>query len=170
MPPRLIDRRNQLRFVRGIPRKRLPKGTVLVHNHLTPQRKIGDGGFWAWTQKLDDGLIECKCDWAGMNLKSLKHYRVKELGTTPDEGETMIRVREALKIFVTLQWHLIARTLGQAVDMSRSWHFCRAHQTAHALGQMPARNAAQLSACSRHRNVVAPRVVERYRFCKKPRK
>jgi hypothetical protein len=83
MPPRLIDKRNRVCFVTGIPHKPLPKGTVLVHNHRTPQRKIGNGGFWAWTQKLDDGLVECKCDWAGLDLRGLKHYRVKGLGTTP---------------------------------------------------------------------------------------
>jgi hypothetical protein len=83
MPPSLINRRNQLRFVTGIPRKRLPKGTVLVHNHRTPQRKIGDGGFWAWTQKLDKGLLECKCDWAGLDLRGLKHYRIQGLEPAP---------------------------------------------------------------------------------------
>src|SRR5262249_36786011 len=38
------------------------------------------------------------------------------------------------------------------------------------LGTCPRATRRNLSACSRHRNVVAPRVVERYRFCKKPRR
>lgn len=45
-----------MRYVRGILRKPLPKGTVLVHNHVVPQRKLGKKGLRAWTQLLTDNL------------------------------------------------------------------------------------------------------------------
>jgi hypothetical protein len=60
----------------GIPRQALPKGRVLVHNHVILQRKLGLNGFRAWTQTLDDHLVECRCDWAGVDLHGLVHYRV----------------------------------------------------------------------------------------------
>jgi hypothetical protein len=62
----------QVRYVASIPRKRLPPGIVLVHNHVIPQRHLGENGFRAWTQQHTDRLEVCRCKWAG-----LKHYRVK---------------------------------------------------------------------------------------------
>jgi hypothetical protein len=67
---------NQVRYVTGIPRKPLPKGIVLVHNHRVPQRLLGLNGFRAWTQKRTRKLVRCKCDWAGVDLRGLRHYRV----------------------------------------------------------------------------------------------
>jgi hypothetical protein len=37
-------------YVTTIPRKELPEGRVLVHNKVTPQPKIRQHGFRAWTQ------------------------------------------------------------------------------------------------------------------------
>jgi hypothetical protein len=68
------------RYVTGIPRKPLPKGVVLVHNHVVPQQKLGMKGFRAWTQNLTDDLEVCPCDWAGVNLRGLVHYRGRRIG------------------------------------------------------------------------------------------
>jgi hypothetical protein len=68
--------RQGLRYVTGIPRKPLPEGHVLVHNHVLPQYMLGLNGFRAWTQILDDTLMVCPCKWAGRDLHGLKHYRM----------------------------------------------------------------------------------------------
>jgi hypothetical protein len=65
------------RYVTGIPRKKLPRGIVLVHNHIVPQRKIGTNGFRAWIQKLDNTFVLCDCDMAGTDMRGLKHYRFR---------------------------------------------------------------------------------------------
>jgi len=65
-----------MHYVTVIPDK-LPKGEVLVHNWVTPQRTLGAGSFRAWTQKKTDRLEICPCKWAGANLHGLEHYRVK---------------------------------------------------------------------------------------------
>jgi hypothetical protein len=62
-------------YVTGIPRKPLPAGRVLVHNHVLPQPRLGWNGFRAWTQTLDDTLMVCPCKWAGVDLRGLTHYR-----------------------------------------------------------------------------------------------
>jgi hypothetical protein len=66
-----------MRYVNGIPRKPLPEGVVLVHNHVVPQRRLRVNGFRAWTQTLTDSLELCPCDWAGVDLRGVKHYQVK---------------------------------------------------------------------------------------------
>jgi hypothetical protein len=65
-------------YVTAIPRKELPKGRVLVHNRVTPYPKIGTNGFRAWTQFKTNRLVQCHCDWAGVDLHGLPHYRVKD--------------------------------------------------------------------------------------------
>ncbi len=60
-----------IHYVKGIPRKPLPAGKVLVHNHVSPQLALGLNGFRAWTQTLDNSLAVCDCNWAGM-----VHYRM----------------------------------------------------------------------------------------------
>jgi hypothetical protein len=65
-------------YVTAIPRKELPEGRVLVHNRVTPYAKIGMNGFRAWTQLKTDRLVQCHCDWAGVDLHGLLHYRVKD--------------------------------------------------------------------------------------------
>ena len=65
-------------YVTAIPRKELPEGRVLVHNRVTPYAKIGTKGFRAWTQFKTDRLVRCHCDWAGVDLHGLPHYRVKD--------------------------------------------------------------------------------------------
>lgn len=65
-----------MHYVTNIPRK-LPEGIVLVHNHIVPQKILGLNGFRAWTQPHDDTVELCRCDWAGVDLHGLTHYRVK---------------------------------------------------------------------------------------------
>ena len=67
----------KMRYVARIPRKPLAKGIVLVHNHMTPQRLLGANGFRAWTQQRTRDLVLCHCDWAGVDLGNLRHYRVR---------------------------------------------------------------------------------------------
>ncbi len=68
------------RYVTGIPREPLPAGMALVHNHVVPQRTLGQNGFRAWTQPFDDTLARCSCDWAGVGLRGLAHYRMRRNG------------------------------------------------------------------------------------------
>jgi len=62
--------------VKDIPRE-LQEGMCLVHNRVPPRRRLGTGGFRAWIQKqkLNDHLVVCSCDWAGVDLHGLVHYR-----------------------------------------------------------------------------------------------
>jgi hypothetical protein len=62
-------------YISRIPRQ-LPEGMVLVHNSVRPYRQLGANGFRAWTQPLVDDLEVCDCDWAGVDLHGLTHYRV----------------------------------------------------------------------------------------------
>jgi hypothetical protein len=75
-----VDQMNRDRvcYVTAIPRKELPEGRVLVHNEVTPYPKIGMNGFRAWTQLKTDRLVDCHCDWAGVDLHGLPHYRVRD--------------------------------------------------------------------------------------------
>jgi hypothetical protein len=72
---------DKMRYVTVIPRKPLPKGRVLVHNHVVPQKTIGMNGFRAWTQKRTKDLVLCPCDWAGVDLRNLRHYHVRGFGS-----------------------------------------------------------------------------------------
>lgn len=51
----------------------VPAGMVLVHNHVTPARRLGTRGFRAWVQRPDvDMLIACDCKWV-----LWPHFRVR---------------------------------------------------------------------------------------------
>jgi hypothetical protein len=59
-----------------VPRK-IPKGRVLVHNHVVPVGfhkwlQHGASGFRAWTQKKSERLVRCHCGWT-----DLPHYHVR---------------------------------------------------------------------------------------------
>jgi hypothetical protein len=69
-----------MKYVHGIPIKKLRKGWVLVHNHIRPQKQLRLNGFRAWIQPLNERLVVCKCHWAGVDLRGLTHYRVAGLG------------------------------------------------------------------------------------------
>jgi hypothetical protein len=82
---------NDLHYLRaggGIPRK-FAKGRVLVHNHVFLQRVLGANGFRAWIQTLDDTIEVCHCDWAGVDLGGLLHYRIKRVPIQKAEKGTV---------------------------------------------------------------------------------
>jgi hypothetical protein len=68
-----------------LPRRRLPEGTLLVHNHVVPAKPLGANGFRAWVQKGDvvnwiavSDLVECRCEFGGnANADKNEHYRVR---------------------------------------------------------------------------------------------
>jgi hypothetical protein len=49
-------------------------GTVLVHNTVTPTRRLGKRGFQAWLQAPDIGIESCSCGWAP---ELGPHFRVR---------------------------------------------------------------------------------------------
>jgi hypothetical protein len=64
-------------YCEQLPRE-LPAGRYLVHNHIKPVSRLGRNGFRAWTQKWNDNLVECRCDFGGCkNDKLHKHYRIR---------------------------------------------------------------------------------------------
>ena len=80
-----------VRYVTGIPRKPLPAGHVVVHNHVLPvggRGRIGVDGFRAWIAAPDDderigrafrdedpyNVERCACGWAP---ELAAHYRVR---------------------------------------------------------------------------------------------
>jgi hypothetical protein len=68
-----------------LPRRKLPEGTFLVHNHVVPAKPLNMNGFRAWVQKGDvvnliavSDLVECGCDFGGnANADKNTHYRVR---------------------------------------------------------------------------------------------
>jgi len=70
----------RFRYVRLLPRQKLPEGTFLVHNHIVPVKPLSLNGFRAWVQegRDDPPLIECHCDFGdNANADKNKHYRVR---------------------------------------------------------------------------------------------
>src|SRR5262245_48385404 len=52
-------------YVPRIP-KVIPDGSVLVHNHIRPTRRLGSRGFRAWLQTpFTTKVLPCDCGWAG---------------------------------------------------------------------------------------------------------
>ena len=75
---------NNVRYLTDVPRKPLPEGRVVVHNHVIPAMPLGTNGFRAWTQTLTPQLEVCDCSWA----PSLsQHYRVKVETDRPADME-----------------------------------------------------------------------------------
>lgn len=68
------------RYLSGDKPHSVRAGRVLVHNHVNPQPVLGFNGFRAWTQRPDNTLTVCRCDWAGVKLPVKVHYRVKRNG------------------------------------------------------------------------------------------
>jgi hypothetical protein len=64
---KLVGRRSGFRWP-----DKLPKGRVLVHNHVmhTTETRHGERGFHCWTQQMDKRLVRCRCGWRGVD-----HYR-----------------------------------------------------------------------------------------------
>jgi hypothetical protein len=43
---------------------RVPDGRCLVHNHVTPTRRLGSRGFRAWLLEPGPTIERCECGWA----------------------------------------------------------------------------------------------------------
>jgi hypothetical protein len=70
-------RRVGWRYIRGAHPRTIPRGKVLVHNHVIPVGfhkwlHHGASGFRAWTQKKTPELTRCRCGWA-----DLPHYHIR---------------------------------------------------------------------------------------------
>ena len=78
---RSIVEKNTMRYCgTGLPRKPVPAGSYLVHNHASPASKLGMNGFRAWIQKGRRDLVVCCCDFGGCNNAELHtHYRIRAL-------------------------------------------------------------------------------------------
>jgi hypothetical protein len=64
----------------GLPKKPIPAGYFLVHNHVNPTSKLGMQGFRAWIQRGRGDLVRCRCDFGGcINADLHEHYRVGAL-------------------------------------------------------------------------------------------
>jgi hypothetical protein len=76
-----IVEKNAVRFCgTGLPKKPIPAGCFLVHNHVNPTSKLGMRGFRAWIQKGRGDLVRCCCDFGGCkNAELHQHYRVRAL-------------------------------------------------------------------------------------------
>ena len=76
-----IVEKNAVRFCgNGLPKKPIPVGCFLVHNHVNPTSKLGMRGFRAWIQKGRGDLVRCCCDFGGCkNAELHQHYRVRAL-------------------------------------------------------------------------------------------
>lgn len=62
----------------------IPRGKVLVHNHVLPTRRLGMRGFRAWLQEPEPArLVTCDCTWAS---RLGAHYRVAGLGKLRKAG------------------------------------------------------------------------------------
>lgn len=64
-----------MRYLTSIPRTPIPKGKIVVHNHVRPTALLGGNGFRAWTDVPDAKYERCRCQWAAGILK--EHYRVR---------------------------------------------------------------------------------------------
>jgi hypothetical protein len=80
-----MTKRNDMRYLRYLPRQPIPAGRFLVHNQVIPTGGLGWNGFRAWTQGNRRSLIRCRCDFGGCkNAELHKHYRV-QFGENPKE-------------------------------------------------------------------------------------
>ena len=73
------NRELEVRYCSSVPRKPLPNGRVLVHNHIAHTKDMPAGleGFRFWTQKAEPSrLVLCECGWQGVT-----HYHVKGVGS-----------------------------------------------------------------------------------------
>jgi hypothetical protein len=66
-----------MRYLSGFEPHSVGAGRVLVHNRVIPQPFLGVNGFRAWTQRRDNSLLVCRCDWAGVKLPVNVHYKVR---------------------------------------------------------------------------------------------
>jgi hypothetical protein len=63
-----------MQYLTKLPRA-VPAGRVLVHNNVTPTRRLSSRGFRAWLSEPDTTRLEiCQCGWAP---ELGEHHRVK---------------------------------------------------------------------------------------------
>lgn len=70
---------------------RTPDGYVLVHNSVSPARRLGTRGFRAWLEDVDAAnprRVLCGCDWAP---ELGAHYRI-DRPTTEAGGSTVAQL------------------------------------------------------------------------------
>jgi hypothetical protein len=68
-----------------LPKRPIPEGRFLVHDHVIPEAMLGLSGFRAFTLDTRKGLVRCYCDFGGVkNAELHKHYRY-QWGDTPLE-------------------------------------------------------------------------------------
>jgi len=71
--PELIEALGISQYLANLPNT-VPAGSVLVHNHVSPQPVLGSDGFRAWLEPPDaTRQVVCDCSWAP-DLGT--HYRV----------------------------------------------------------------------------------------------
>jgi hypothetical protein len=58
MPQAMVD------YLSKLPKSLPDDGRVLVHNRVTPTRKLGSRGFRAWLAAPDEKWVACDCGWA----------------------------------------------------------------------------------------------------------
>jgi hypothetical protein len=71
---RLFAPRVAMEYLTELPASVPWDGTVLVHNTVTPTRRLGKRGFQAWLQAPDIGIESCPCGWAP---ELGPHFRVR---------------------------------------------------------------------------------------------
>lgn len=72
------------RYLQKLPAS-IPADQLLVHNHVTPTRRLGSRGFRAWLSPREDRprLAVCNCGWAP---ELGRHFRVRRARTARDGG------------------------------------------------------------------------------------
>ena len=72
------NRELEVRYCSSVPRKPLPNGHVLVHNHIAHTKDMPAGlhGFRFWTQKAEPSrLVLCECGWTRCDALSREGRR-----------------------------------------------------------------------------------------------
>jgi hypothetical protein len=69
LPPKVA-----MEYLTELPESLPIDGSVLVHNTVTPTRRLGMRGFRAWLQAPDIGIESCTCGWA---RELGPHFRVR---------------------------------------------------------------------------------------------
>jgi hypothetical protein len=71
---RLFSPKVAMEYLTKLPASIPLDGTVMVHNNVTPTRRLGKRGFRVWLQAPDIGIESCPCGWAP---KLGPHFRMR---------------------------------------------------------------------------------------------
>jgi hypothetical protein len=72
------------RYVRRLPRRKLPEGTFLVHNHIVPVKPLSLNGFRPLVQEGKDDpptTLATSCLWPRLVVSSPLPFRSCSIGT-----------------------------------------------------------------------------------------